>query len=425
VASIRVTVFVITILISLVSFATTVEKVTVEGWGETIDLAKEDAGKEAVAQVVGMYTVSDSLVRNGELINDEVLTYSNGYIMSFKTTNSRREGDFWLVSAEVEVEVGKVTQKLRDIHITTIGSPEFEIKVAGAFTNAEKFRKVFKKEVLDPIFKDGSAYKKEFLGMEPYVDDSSSTLKEGQHIYRFIPNDKSKYEGMEIIPFAMKFKVSLSDDYIEKTKKLYNYLSNGDRKERICTSPIEKGKPTDCCDVSSVCVVELINSPEEKNWFVGSEVVEYKFSSINNRIANSEFIKIRDLYDISRHSGAYFNFEFFNESEESVGKVVLGGIDPCKNIRGDKKYLECEKGKGVISGSHYSSTPIITPYEVWGDPWYKGVLPMISGFYINKKALISNQQEFVVIVLLDEKSGRAIKDVQFNISWSNLSIPKG
>ena len=70
----------------------------------------------------------------------------------------------------------------------------------------------FKKEVLDPIFKDGSAYKKEFLGMEPYVDDSSSTLKEGQHIYRFIPNDKSKYEGMEIIPFAMKFKASLSDD---------------------------------------------------------------------------------------------------------------------------------------------------------------------------------------------------------------------
>ena len=205
-ASTRVTVFIITILISLVSFATTVEKVTVEGWGETIDLAKEDAGKEAVAQVVGMYTVSDSLIRNGELINDEVLTYSNGYIMSFKTTNSRREGDFWLVSAEVEVEVGKVTQKLRDIHITTIGSPEFEIKVAGAFTNADKFRKVFKKEVLNPIFKDGSAYKKEFLGMEPYVDDSSSTLKEGQHIYRFIPNDKSKYEGMRIYVLKLKRK---------------------------------------------------------------------------------------------------------------------------------------------------------------------------------------------------------------------------
>ena len=152
-------------------------------------------------------------------------------------------------------------------------------------------------------------------------------------------------------------------------------------------------------------------------------VVEYKFSSTNNRIANSEFIKIRDLYDISRHSGAYFNFEFFNESKESVGKVVLGGIDSCKYIRGDKKYLECEKGRGVISGSHYSSTPIITPYEVWGDPWYKGVLPMISGFYINKKALISNKQEFVVIVLLDEKNGRAIKDVQFNISWSNLAPP--
>jgi hypothetical protein len=398
------------------------EKVTVEGWGETIESAKIDASKAAVDLVVGMYTASESLVRNGELINDEVLTYSNGYIVSFETVNSRKEDGFWIVNAEVEVEVGKVTQKLRDMNITTIGSPEFEVKVAGAFNNADKFRNVFKKEILDPIFMDSSAYRKEFLGMEPYVDDSSSALKERQYIYRFIPNDKRKYEDLKIMPFRMKFKVSLSDDYIKDAKKLYNYLANGDREEYICTTILtKKGKSTDCCNTSSVCIVELIDPPEQKNWLVGSKVIEYKFSSINNRIANSEFIKIRDLYDVSRHSGAYFIFEFFNEIKESIGKVVLGGMDPCKYLT-DDKYFECEKNKGVVAESQYSSTPIITSYDAWGDPWHKDISPMVSGFYINKKSLISNNQEFSVIVLLDEDIGKSIKDVKFSIDWSKPNI---
>jgi hypothetical protein len=106
----------------------------------------------------------------------------------------------------------------------------------------------------------------------------------------------------------------------------------------------------------------------------------------------------------------------------NTGSVVLGGIDTCKSIKDAKKYSKCKKDRGVVSGSHYSSTPIITPYEAWGDPWHKGVLPMISGFYINKKALISNQQEFVVIVLIDEEDAKMIKDVKSSINWKKPNI---
>jgi hypothetical protein len=47
---------------------------------------------------------------------------------------------------------------------------------------------------------------------------------------------------------------------------------------------------------------------------------------------------------------------------------------------------------------------------------------MISGFYINKKALISNQQEFVVIVLIDEEDAKMIKDVKSSINWKKPNI---
>jgi len=375
--------------------------------------------------VVGMYVVSDSLIRNGKLINDEVLTYSNGFAKSIKTISSKKEGEFWLVNAEVEVVVGKVIKKLRDIQITTISGPGEVPIFAGTFTDVDKFRKVFKKIALDPIFKDGSAYKREFLSMEPYLDDRSSGLKEGQHIYQFIANDKDRYESMKVIPFAMKFRVSLSDEYINQAKNFYNYLSGGDIEEKTCKkkkSPKKNEPTTDCCNVSSVCIVELTDPPREKSWLVGSKVTEYKFSSVNNRVVNNELLKIRNLYDISRHSGAYFSFEFLDKDEKSIGSVVLGGIDTCKSIKDAKKYSKCKKDRGVVSGSHYSSTPIITPYEAWGDPWHKGVLPMISGFYINKKALISNQQEFVVIVLIDEEDAKMIKDVKSSINWKKPNI---
>jgi len=316
--------------------------------------------------------------------------------------------------------VGKVINRLREANITTVSEPGKEPIFAGAFTDVDKLKKVFRKIILDPIFKDGSAYKKEFLGMDPYLDDRTSSLKEGRHIYHFIANDEDRYEDMKIIPFAMKFKVSLSDEYIEQTKNFYNYLSSGDVEERVCKKNKLSKKDesiTDCCNISSVCIVELTNPPEEKNWFVESKVIEYKFSSINNRVVNREFVKIRDLYDISRHSGAYFNFEFIDKDESSIGNVVLGGVDECKGIKDTKKHSKCKKNKGVVSGSQYSSTPIVTPYETWGDDWHKGVLPMISGFYINKKALISNEQEFFVIVLLNEENAKAIKDVKFSIDW--------
>jgi hypothetical protein len=399
---------VLLILITTPSLAENTETVVVDGIGDSFDSATADAGKAAVNEVVGFYTTSEIRTINEELIDSQILTYSNGYLKSLKIIDQSIDkslGGLYRVKAKAIVIVDKLTQKLEDENITTVSDPEFISKVIGVFTNTDIFRKIFKKEILSPIFNDESAYKLEYQGgLEPYIDDRFSGLKDDMRIYHFSSKeDKEKYGNLEIIPFYFNFKVSLNDEYLERTKKLYNYLANGDRVENTCAST--SNLPTSCCSESSVCIVELKDPPTSENWFIGATATEYNFSSINNRIVNSEFEKIKNLHSVSRHSGAYFNFEFLDKDENIIGSVVLGG-----------------EGAKPIEDSKYSSTSIITPYGNWGDPWHKNLAPMVSGFYINKKALIDNNQSFVVIVLLDEEEAIKIKKVRFTIDWLKPSV---
>ena len=81
--------FILIALMATTSFAGKVETVIVEGLGVSIESARENAAKNALGQVVGMYTVSDSVVKNRKLIKDEVLSYSNGFISKYLQLSSR------------------------------------------------------------------------------------------------------------------------------------------------------------------------------------------------------------------------------------------------------------------------------------------------------------------------------------------------
>ena len=408
-------ILVLFVLIPVSLFAETIKTVTTEGYGDSIDYAQSNAGMRALDEVVGDYITSEIHQKNEELISKTILRVNTGYIKSIKVLETSIDSStgLYLVKAEVKVIVGKIRQTLEDENITTITDPTFITKVIGVFGSTDKFREVYKKDVLEPIFNsglsNGSAYNIKFNGMEPYIDDSSSGFKEQENIYHFSSEEhKKKYGNLEILPFYFNFRVSLRDAYIDETKRLYNYLANGNKKERVCRISLEKDdseekdKVTNCCKDSSVCIVELNDSPEDENWFIGATATEYNFASIHNRIVDNEFEKIEDLYDINRHSGAYFNLEFIDKDKNVIGSIVLGG-----------------EGAKPISGSKYSSTPIITRYDgEWGKPWHKNIAPMISGFYINKKALIKNNQAFVAIVLLSEEDAIRIKNANLTITWS-------
>jgi len=83
--------------------------IEVVGVGETRGKAKEDAARNAVLKVIGSYVSADVIAQNDEIIKDEVLSLSAGYIDSMETLSESKRSD-GLYSVQVRASV--VSQKL-------------------------------------------------------------------------------------------------------------------------------------------------------------------------------------------------------------------------------------------------------------------------------------------------------------------------
>lgn len=120
-----------------------IDKVLASGMGTTIDNARKNALRAAVERVVGTYLLSDTIVQNSELINDQILTYSGGYIKESREIWAKRDGDLFVVQIEAVVASSRIRRKLVDLNIAIR-------KVDGGSLFAEAATKIDEK-------KDGAA----------------------------------------------------------------------------------------------------------------------------------------------------------------------------------------------------------------------------------------------------------------------------
>ena len=61
-------------------FAEETITVTVMGLGNSVEAARKSAIQKAVRKALGEFVDAKTIAKNGELIKDEVLTYSDGFI---------------------------------------------------------------------------------------------------------------------------------------------------------------------------------------------------------------------------------------------------------------------------------------------------------------------------------------------------------
>src|SRR5262249_19758208 len=66
-----------------------------EGVGRTAEESLRDALRNAVRQVAGAVVDAETVVRNDQIITDQVLTYSDGIIQSYKELSSQEDGGFF------------------------------------------------------------------------------------------------------------------------------------------------------------------------------------------------------------------------------------------------------------------------------------------------------------------------------------------
>ena len=109
------------------------EIVKVKGRGVGTDRteALKDAYRDAVERAVGLYVDAEQMMKNEELVKDQILTQSNAYIEKYKIASENKSAN-GLVTVNILAEVRKtaLTRKLSDV------MPTVTVDVATASRNA-------------------------------------------------------------------------------------------------------------------------------------------------------------------------------------------------------------------------------------------------------------------------------------------------
>jgi hypothetical protein len=92
--------------------------VVVEGAGTSVDEARRDAFHEAVRQVVGMFVDAQTQIKNDELIEDRILTYSNAYVKTYQELGQSSRGGLVRYKISALVQQTKLVEKLKAENIS-------------------------------------------------------------------------------------------------------------------------------------------------------------------------------------------------------------------------------------------------------------------------------------------------------------------
>jgi hypothetical protein len=97
-----------------------IEKVVATGTGIDSEKATRSAIRNAVEQVIGLYVSSDTIVQNAQVLKDEVLTHSAGYVKDSRVISEEKNDDgLTVIKIEALVISTKLAQKIESLNIAT------------------------------------------------------------------------------------------------------------------------------------------------------------------------------------------------------------------------------------------------------------------------------------------------------------------
>ncbi len=94
--------------------------IVADGAGLNVDEAQKDAFRNAVRQAVGLVVDADTLVRNDQLVEDKVLTYSDGFVTKFEQVpgSLKQQGGVVRLKIKAQVERKSLVERLKAANIS-------------------------------------------------------------------------------------------------------------------------------------------------------------------------------------------------------------------------------------------------------------------------------------------------------------------
>ena len=153
----------------------TIVEVVVEGAGLSLEAAQQDAYRQAVRTVVGLYVDSKTIVENDELIEDRILSASNGFVKTAKTIpgSAKEENGIWRLRVRADVEVAEVSARLKQENIA-MRALDGESLFAKAITKMERSQNT--QQLLQELLGELPGMFKVSLHGEPDYDEAKGEL---------------------------------------------------------------------------------------------------------------------------------------------------------------------------------------------------------------------------------------------------------
>lgn len=135
--------------------------IIVTGYGTDHDQALKNALQSAVEQQVGVLIDSETIIKNDELIKNEILTASNGFVQKYDEISTSANNGLTEVKIKAEVKTQAVAQKIKSLNIFTLKVQEDTSDIYAEVTTKEKSKEdriKILKNTLDEIISKQSYY---------------------------------------------------------------------------------------------------------------------------------------------------------------------------------------------------------------------------------------------------------------------------
>ena len=214
--------------------------VTVSGYGNTPDDAEKSAIQKAVRKAIGEFVDAETIARNGELIKDEVLTYSDGFVESKKIlTGPEKDPDLGVFAVTIEAKVvrNKLIERLKEskISVSAVSGDDLWTQAVSKVTNVQDGRALLNK------FMNEEMLPERLLVAEVVSKDSAGNLLRGNEAK---PSQRPDYDkSTSELSFFIEIRYDL-DFYFEKAvprlRSLLDKICLKKIADEVTVSPLRK-----------------------------------------------------------------------------------------------------------------------------------------------------------------------------------------
>ena len=145
----RFSAFTMWLVVTTLAFGQETTTVTATGYGRTPRDAERDSLRAAVEQAIGLFIDAETLIQNEEVINDQVLSYSDGFVTSkdILSAPSKNESGLYQTTIRAVVKKNVLAEKLKEAKVTTtiVDGEDLWAEAISKVHTVEDGRKLFEK----------------------------------------------------------------------------------------------------------------------------------------------------------------------------------------------------------------------------------------------------------------------------------------